>query len=43
MSETAIVYNRPALVEERFTDVARVRFQDNGIMDYVPISEVDDQ
>jgi hypothetical protein len=41
MTETTLVYNRPALVEQRFTDVAQVRFLDNKVLDYVPLSEVD--
>jgi len=40
MSETITVYNRPAVVEARYTDVARVRFQDNGVMDFVALEEV---
>jgi hypothetical protein len=39
---TVLVYTRPAEVEERFEDVARVRYHDNGMLDYVPITEVDD-
>lgn len=38
--ETVTVYNRPAKVERVYSELARVRFQDNGVMDYVPREEV---
>lgn len=31
------VWNRPAKVERVYSDQAIVRFQDNGILDYVPL------
>lgn len=35
------VYNRPATVEAVYDSVARVRFQDNGALDYVPREAVE--
>jgi hypothetical protein len=32
---TTIVYNRPATVESVYSDVAEVRFEDNGLLSYV--------
>jgi hypothetical protein len=40
--DVCLVYNRPALVEQRFTDTAQVRFTDNGTLGYVPLAEVED-
>jgi len=40
MSDIVEVYNRPAIVEGTYSDVVRVRYQDNGRLDYVPASEV---
>jgi hypothetical protein len=42
MSEFALVYSRAATVERRFDEVARVRYQDNNTVDYVPLAEVDE-
>jgi len=39
---TALVYNRPATVERRFETTARVRYLDNGTVDFVPVTEVGD-
>lgn len=36
----AVVYNRPANVEGVYGDVARVRYQDNGTLGYVPADAV---
>lgn len=35
------IYNRPATVERRFSDVLRVRFEDTDSLAYVPRTEVD--
>jgi len=40
MTETVEVYSRPAVVEGTYRDVVRVRYRDNGRLDYVPASEV---
>ena len=37
---TTIVYNRPAVVESVYSDVAEVRFVDNGLLSYVAREEV---
>jgi hypothetical protein len=36
------VYNRPVTVERVFGEVVRVRYHDNGLPGYVPVSEVSD-
>ncbi len=43
MSETVEIYNRPARVEAVYDSVARVRFQDNGMLDYVGVDAVPDE
>jgi hypothetical protein len=40
MTDIVDVYNRPAVVEAQYSDTVRVRYQDNGCIDYVPASEV---
>jgi hypothetical protein len=35
------IWSRPATVEQRYSDVARVRFEDTGSLAYVPREEVD--
>ena len=37
---TTIVYNRPATVESVYSDVAEVRFEDNGLLSFVARGEV---
>ena len=37
---TTIVYNRSATVESVYSDVAQVRFEDNGLLSYVARGEV---
>ena len=38
--QTRLVYNRPATVVSVYSDVAEVRFVDNGLLSYVARGEV---
>lgn len=38
--EQTQIYNRPAVVETRYSQSVRVRFQDNNCMDYVPVDHL---
>jgi hypothetical protein len=35
------IWNRPALVESVYSDVAKVRWQDNGTLGYVPLEALE--
>lgn len=39
MADDVTVYNRPATVERVYSETARVRYQDNGTLGYVPREE----